>query len=510
MPPKNAPNKVKECEKNKERHPKTRKCVNKCNPGKTRNADFRCTKTKSTHIASPEKKKTSPPAPTKVKDCEKNKERHPKTRKCVNKCNPGKSRNADFRCTKTKSTHIAPPEKKKPVAGVMSDIGKIVFPVPAVDDSTITKKEATSILNLINHYALEGEKYQEKGIAYTNNQVLHNLLYLYLIEKYGSTCFVRGRHVDGHYTYIGLSLGMGETKTDIYKQIKIILNCIKRIQSTPNEIIVIPLTIGHSGSGHANMLIYRKSLNVIEHFEPHGAIFLGNETLPITDYIRYKVPAILETIVDKMNTINKENNNAYYQNNLTYLAPHKVCPASTMGLQELENKLVVSKEVKEREGGGFCAMWSIFWAEMVLLNPHVPTDKLRNYIMDSIDYANLYTKYDKIVLKTRNVIRGYLELVYVQINNMIETIAPGRNMKDLITNAYKEPTKIYDTLFDQIIGNLDSYYNISYHIFGKFNQKQQKDKFKQYLDEQFKKHNEVSYSEHIQKPASKSFSELPL
>jgi hypothetical protein len=469
--------------------------------------------------------------PKKEIDCEKiNKELHPKTRKCVNKCNPGKTRNADFRCTKPKSTPIAPAKKKtpptkkapakkkKPVAVVMPDIGKIVFPAPAVDDSAITKKEATGILNLINHYALEGEKYQEKGIDYDthNSNVLHNLLYLYLIEKYGSTCFVRGQHVKGLYTYIGLRLGnqyatnQAEEKKDIYKQIKIILNCIKRIQSTAKEIILIPLNIVHDGMAHANMLIYRKSLDVIEHFEPHGAIFMGDDILPITDYIRYKVPDILETIVNKMNTINKENNHAYYQNNLTYLPPHEVCPVSTMGLQELENKLVLSKEVEEREGGGFCAIWSIFWAEMVLLNPHVPTDKLRNYIMDSIDYANIDTDYAKIALKTRNVIRGYLELLYVQINNMIETIAPGRNMKTLLTNAHTEPTKIYDTVFDQIVGNLDSYYNISYHIFGKFNQKQQKDKFNQYLDEQFKKHNEVSYSEHIQKPASKSFSSLSL
>ena len=464
--------------------------------------------------------------PKKEIDCEHTKERHPKTRKCVNKCNPGKTRNADFRCTKPKSTTAprkkkTPPtkkvvaKKKKPNVVVMPNIGKIVFPAPAVEDSAITKKEATSILNLINHYALEGEKYQEKGIDYDthNNPVLHNLLYLYLIEKYGSTCFVREQHVKGRdYTYIGLRLGnqystnQAEDKKDIYKQIKIILNCIKRVQSTTKEIVLIPLSIVHDKMAHANMLIYRKSLDVIEHFEPHGAIFLGDENLPITDYIRYKVPNILETIVDKMNTINKENNHAYYQNNLTYLPPHEVCPVSTMGLQELENKLVLSKQVREREGGGFCAIWSIFWAEMVLLNPHIPTDELRNYIMDSIDYANINTEYDKIALKTRNVIRGYLELLYVQINSMIETIAPGRNMKTLLTNAYKEP----NTLFDEIVENLDSYYNISYHLFGKFKQKQQKDKFKQYLDEQFKKHNEVSYSEHIQKPASKSFSSLSL
>jgi len=251
-------------------------------------------------------------------------------------------------------------------------------------------------------------------------------------------------------------------------------------------------------------------LDVIEHFEPHGAIFMGDENLPITDYIRDKVPAILETIVDKMNTINKENNHAYYQNNLTYLPPHEVCPANTKGLQELESGIVLSNEIREREGGGFCAIWSIFWAEMVLLNPHVSTDNLRNYIMDSVDYADIDNAYEKIALKTRNVIRGYLELLYVQINNMIETIAPGRNMKSLLSNAYREPQKIYNNLFDQIIGNLDSYYNISYHLFGQLNHKQQQEKFNQYLDSQFKKYNDMSYTEYVKKPASKSFSSLSL
>ena len=145
---------------------------------------------------------------------------------------------------------------------------------------------------------------------------------------------------------------------------------------------------------------------------------------------------------------------------------------------------------------------------MVLSNPHVPTEDLQDYIMDSLDFFDLNKTYQEISLKTRNVIRGYLELLYVQVNNMVETIAPGRNMKDLLATGYKETETTYETLFDEIIGNLGTY--ISYNLFGNLNKSQQKNKFNQYLDAQFKKYNDLSYDEYAEKPASQSFSSLSL
>jgi hypothetical protein len=91
---------------------------------------------------------------------------------------------------------------------------------------------------------------------------------------------------------------------------------------------------------------------------------------------------------------------------------------------------------------------------------------------------------------------------------MVETIAPGRNMKDLLATGYKETETTYETLFDEIIGNLGKY--ISYNLFGNLNKSQQKNKFNQYLDAQFKKYNDLSYDEYAEKPASQSFSSLSL
>ena len=153
-------------------------------------------------------------------------------------------------------------------------------------------------------------------------------------------------------------------------------------------------------------------------------------------------------------------------------------------------------------------MWSYFWAEMVLLNPHIRSHELTGYILDSLDY-DIDTFYDNptnMALKTRNVMRGYLEFIYVKINNMIENIDPGQNMKSYIERGEIELTN----QFDKIVEKLDKYYNISRRIFGQISHKQQEDKFNEYLDEQFKKYNDVSFDEYKRKPASKSFSELSL
>lgn len=50
-------------------------------------------------------------------------------------------------------------------------------------------------------------------------------------------------------------------------------SCIKR---DPNS-IVIPLYLKRPNGGHANVLIYRRNGNVLEHFEPHGKKYSMND-----------------------------------------------------------------------------------------------------------------------------------------------------------------------------------------------------------------------------------------
>lgn len=82
-----------DCPEGKERNPKTRRCINKCKSGYSRDANFKCVKDKKIRVV---KTKSVP-------QCPDGKERNPKTSRCVNKCKPGYSRNADFKCVSNKT-----------------------------------------------------------------------------------------------------------------------------------------------------------------------------------------------------------------------------------------------------------------------------------------------------------------------------------------------------------------------------------------------------------------------
>lgn len=86
----------KECPEDKERNPKTKRCVTKCKPGYVRNEEFRCIKIK---VSRPVVDRASLP-------CPEGKERNPKTRRCVTKCKPGYVRNSEFKCVKNKTQKL--------------------------------------------------------------------------------------------------------------------------------------------------------------------------------------------------------------------------------------------------------------------------------------------------------------------------------------------------------------------------------------------------------------------
>uniref|UniRef100_A0A6C0H1N6 Protein kinase domain-containing protein n=1 Tax=viral metagenome TaxID=1070528 RepID=A0A6C0H1N6_9ZZZZ len=82
------------CPEGKERNPKTRRCINKCKPGYSRDANFKCVKDKKNRVVKPKKS---------IPQCPEGKERNPKTRRCINKCKPGYSRDANFKCVSNKT-----------------------------------------------------------------------------------------------------------------------------------------------------------------------------------------------------------------------------------------------------------------------------------------------------------------------------------------------------------------------------------------------------------------------
>jgi len=122
--------------------------------------------------------------------------------------------------------------------------------------------------------------FSEKNIIrqWPGFDIIDTLFYLYLFNKYKNNCLIKHKGITSDIS-LGLEL---QIQTRILQKqnyrdhletvAKQLVDCIKRDIAS----IIIPLYLKTSKGGHANVLIYRKKDNVIEHFEPHGSRYLGS------------------------------------------------------------------------------------------------------------------------------------------------------------------------------------------------------------------------------------------
>ena len=290
-----------------------------------------------------------------------------------------------------------------------------VFPEEKTD---ISRDTAYTIKSILESYNERGQQFVREGIEYTAITLLTTISNLYLIKKYNTNCFMYGdQGKDDTFMYGGITLNFAsgqleipieeiQNNTDILSQIngknlfqiKNFLNCIKNNQ----PVIIIPLLLEFAdGTHHANMLIYRKELNTIEHFEPHGSF------LDLRKDYGDKVNAILQLIIDKINETNSNSKSQYYNvlpGNIRLTPSNEVC-IRTRGLQAIQQQL----RSFSIEGPGYCQMWSLMFAELALLNPTINSKD----ILDEI-YKLLETQDGSIFLS--NVIRGYVSMLGDEIS----------------------------------------------------------------------------------------------
>ena len=207
-----------------------------------------------------------------------------------------------------------------------------------------------------------------------------DIFYLYLFKKYKTKCLLN----DPTYKY-SLNMTMGltllthyENDTEKKNYIKhlsniasLLTNCIKRNVET----IIIPLTIGINAqvntintSLHGNVLIYRKKDNVIEHFEPHGAV-LG--VMP------EKEKLVREQFEQFMSILNKVQKKEHLPM-ITLQSASDICPY-VKGLQYLE------QFSPGKTTNGFCGVWSLFFTELALSNPNVSSRDLFDIVYKHVN-----------------------------------------------------------------------------------------------------------------------------
>jgi len=278
---------------------------------------------------------------------------------------------------------------------------------------------------------------QHGAVNYNADPIIQIIHYLSLIKEYEKKCAILGfSHLDK--LLINTDYTSILTK-NFYKFAKTlsndILDCIKK----GDKLIAIPLGLRFetSKTGHANMLIYRPDEKTIERFEPHGQQYKYG-----LDNKDYSVNEILKTMFE-------EKMKPYLKNYTPkYIPPYEICP-SIKGFQALESEL----ESLDKEGGGFCGMWSNFTLELMFLNQKLTTKEVLQKALD-------ISKEDPQYL--RNVIRGYVLKVENVMDKVIKTIDANegftfeKDAEDLWKNKNKD-IETYILNYLEILGGKSSH-----------------------------------------------------
>ena len=240
-------------------------------------------------------------------------------------------------------------------------------------------------------------------VPFVGDAYLETLFYLYLFKKYKMNCiladprrgvinlFLTFSLVDPEYT-------TRENRDTISAWSDKIFDCI----DSGEKIIIIPFAFNiciddETPFAHANLLIYRRIDNRIELFEPHGESYMGIGG----DVVFTQISIAIEELVIQINQhITNDNFLKNKQTPLVILSKsYEACPV-IYGPQAIEELSNIPKN-KLIEPIGYCSAWSMFFAELCLKNPEMPSIAIYSAI---IDQTNLYDNRNDYL---RNIIRGY-------------------------------------------------------------------------------------------------------
>jgi hypothetical protein len=414
------------------------KCLVKCKDNKTRNENNRCVNINKT-IKINQLQKNNDNNIQKLQNKNKTVKCNLNTHemfngKCLVKCKDNKTRNENNRCitNKNKIVILQQPQQPQPIDLLIPEAKNITNPIIEHNYFDFIEKMQTI-----------GETYQTKGVEYPNKNIfLYPLLIVNLMKKYNTKCIVLDKHLN-------VTIFDKNNNTSVYVHfMKQILNCIKENQHDENYVLIIPISIYVKRQGHANMLIYRHNTSTIEHFEPHGESI--NAPVQFKKWTN-SVIHILQKIVNKMNQINIKKNNFYYKTPIQYIKPNELCPLR-FGFQGLESTL----PNKRNEGKGFCAMWSVFYAELILLNPKVDGKIILKTILKWIND-------EKNAMYVKNIIRGYVHVIHEEMNDILKT---ELNTNFIQFSKTQETFNKYSQIYKLLMKHFNEINTITYkHVF---------------------------------------------
>lgn len=192
------------------------------------------------------------------------------------------------------------------------------------------------------------------------------------------------------------------------------------LKDKTKRFLIIPIGIELTNGAHANILLYDKTLNEMERFEPYGTGFP-----PGFNYNPNNLDNSLKNLF--MN---------YFEDGFKYYSPSDY--ELKVGLQLLDT-MEYTKEKNIGDPGGFCAAWSLWYVEMRLININVERkyliQKLINYIRSKrVSFRSVIRSFTKNITDLRD---EYLLKVKLDINQWLNdnyTIDQCNEFTKLIMN----------------------------------------------------------------------------
>ena len=395
------------------------------------------------------------------KSCEqKNKVTHPITKKCRKPCNKDKIRRLeDFRCVKpdtqkkrkttvkknkTKKLRLKPvpepepkpvPEPKPKPAPAPKRLESMLTEEKKeqiAKEKPVTEKPVTEQLipeplqkSLAKNFSfLEGliQKGKGKVVDYHASDRVSEIITIYFYKKYKQECpmypiktyntfdqpkikkfFKDNAKTHTHEQIKRMFLTSQRADYRVWDKDKFLTN-LKLCLDTGEQLVIVPVRV----PGHFNMLFIKVATREIIRFEPHGKVLtVGNDK---------NINTFLNKLTDD---INKYLNLAGAKK-FTYKPPTETCPRNTsqmpngfyQGFQEAEIR--EKKADKRKEGGGFCVLWSWFFAECVMANPEMDIKEVYKEAWDAIRTNEL---------GFATIIRGYFISINEELVKMNKTFS---------------------------------------------------------------------------------------
>lgn len=362
------------------------------------------------------------------KKCPEGKVLNPKTNRCImikvkKECPEGKVLNLNTnRCIKIKESPI-----------------KINIPKQVKIESDFTQPQIDEMLTTLIKRGNEPIKHKYRGFHF-----FQEIYLLYLMKKYNAKCYTMSLNVIKNIEFpldieLKLIKNKRPTKIQLNHFIEKTYHCIVN-KDMPFVIIPLYILDEEFNSSHYNVLIYRRKQHQFEHFEPHGKYYISdyNKSEKIANTIQIYVDALNKVLVAKANI-----------DPVKFIKSEQICPLP-QGIQSLEEtgRLIMKFKTKQRnppefrheyEPEGYCTIWGLFFIELVLKNPDIPSDILVRSVIDKTSSIELI-----------NIARGYMDIVCNKLQEyysiLLGSPVSTSEVIDLLTTVSPYKKDIYRAL----------------------------------------------------------------